>query len=381
MFIAQSVHEHVLYDVTRVLSVRDNIVNMTSPSFSRPIHAVYIDDLGILSPHLDMLTILHPAVVAAYARVGLPVKMSKVVEPTSLRRTSVDLLGMLFMWDTDHLQYTLSVSPVKLLSLIRVTLNVLRIGAATGIEIAKLVGSWSWAILLRRPAFAVFQHVYRYALTAGRKRYTIWPAVKRELLQIVAIAPLLRSFLSSPLSTRFVTSDASSTDGGVVATDMTPHLLSTFWPMYFGKQLVTPEALEPAPPLPSFDTATHQPCRVATPQWASTASPYLALKHLRWATIISTQWKHVEHINALELRALLLEIQWIITLPNSCSVRLFALIDSAVAFYTVRKGRSSSPALLIIIRKINTLLLAADISLLPMWVPSEVNPADAPSRS
>ena len=59
---------------------------------------------------------------------------------------------------------------------------------------------------------------------------------------------------------------------------------------------------------------------------------------------------------------------------------MYLLLDSTVAFFSIWKGRSSSPRLLLILRKISSLLLASSISLLPGWVPSAVNPADEPSR-
>jgi hypothetical protein len=62
------------------------------------------------------------------------------------------------------------------------------------------------------------------------------------------------------------------------------------------------------------------------------------------------------------------------------SRRVFLLLDSSVAFFSLWKGRSSSPALLLVLRKISALLLAGGLSLLPGWIPSAVNPADAPSR-
>jgi len=59
---------------------------------------------------------------------------------------------------------------------------------------------------------------------------------------------------------------------------------------------------------------------------------------------------------------------------------VFLLLDSTVAFFSLWKGRSSSPGLLLVLRKISALLLAGGLSLQPGWVPSAVNPADAPSR-
>jgi hypothetical protein len=99
-----------------------------------------------------------------------------------------------------------------------------------------------------------------------------------------------------------------------------------------------------------------------------------------WRTIASKAWLGPEHINALELRAALIAVHWALSYPSALCSRVYLLLDSAVAFFSLWKGRSSSPSLLLVLRKISALLLAGGLSLLPGWVPSAVNPADAPSR-
>ena len=119
---------------------------------------------------------------------------------------------------------------------------------------------------------------------------------------------------------------------------------------------------------------------LSTPDVASFDDFYATVGSTTWRTIVSTPWSGLEHINVLELRAALLAVHWVLSYPTSLSSRVFLLLDSTVAFFSLWKGRSSSPALLLVLRKISALLLAGGLSLLPGWVPSAVNPADAPSR-
>lgn len=72
-------------------------------------------------------------------------------------------------------------------------------------------------------------------------------------------------------------------------------------------------------------------------------------------------------------------IRWLLSSPKYLNSRTFVLLDSAVLFYSIFKGRSSS-SLFPIIRQISSMLLASNISLLPVWIPSKWNPADKPSR-
>ena len=107
---------------------------------------------------------------------------------------------------------------------------------------------------------------------------------------------------------------------------------------------------------------------------------YSAIASAPHRTIISHRWRASEHINVLELRAVLLALHWLISYSSSHFSRVYLLVDSTVTLFSLWKGRSSSPRLLLILRKINVLLLAGGVSLLAGWLPSARNPADRPSR-
>jgi hypothetical protein len=99
-----------------------------------------------------------------------------------------------------------------------------------------------------------------------------------------------------------------------------------------------------------------------------------------WSTVIATTWRRQEHINLLEIRAMLLAVRWVLSHSDAVHTQLLLLVDSSTAFYGVRKGRSSSPHLLTVLRQYAALLLAGDVSVLTAWLPSDLNPADSPSR-
>jgi hypothetical protein len=92
-------------------------------------------------------------------------------------------------------------------------------------------------------------------------------------------------------------------------------------------------------------------------------------------------WRHDEHINALELRAALSGLRKIVSSSSSLCSRALLLTDSSVVFFALRKGRCSSHRLLRRLRPISALSLASGVRVLPVWLPSETNPADAPSRA
>ena len=92
-------------------------------------------------------------------------------------------------------------------------------------------------------------------------------------------------------------------------------------------------------------------------------------------------WKRQgSHINELEAIAILLQLK-----AKSRSQKNFAsvylhLVDSQVSIAVLTKKRSSSRVLQRVIRRANALCLAAHLHPVFIYVRSELNPADAPSR-
>ena len=82
----------------------------------------------------------------------------------------------------------------------------------------------------------------------------------------------------------------------------------------------------------------------------------------RWKEISGWSWKHVgDHINLLELRAILTTIRWKILRGRRLRYRFLHLTDSLVCLHALTRGRSSSRKLGKTIRRLNAYLLAADL--------------------
>merc|ERR1712085_177725 len=73
-----------------------------------------------------------------------------------------------------------------------------------------LVGHATWAMLLRRPSLSVLGATYAFILAEPSVRpRLLWKSVRRELAQVAAILPLLRSDMGAPYCPRLVATDAS----------------------------------------------------------------------------------------------------------------------------------------------------------------------------
>jgi hypothetical protein len=367
VYLAQAAHEHML-DTRTSLSSQDRIgvaADLTLDEH-RLLHTVYIDDLIALSHSRSQVDDAIDAYLPVAESNGTPAKPSKVVRATT---DPVDALGL----EIDGVEHTVGLSVPKLQQLCHDTMLLLQRGSCTGRDMEVLVGRWVWASLVRRPVLSVFSAVFRFQQAADGRLFEIWPSVRRELLTAVGLAPLLVAFLDDPFFDRVLACDASSTGLGVTATraDALAEPVTTI-----ALQLPAKPAFEQVPSAHSGngeppDRAPHRPASLPAPLDDGNI----------WQTLVSTAWRRPgDHINVLELRAVHTAVRWVISSPASISTRLLLLSDSSVCVFSLLKGRSSSLQLLPRLRTIAALLLAAGLSLVPRWVPTDLNPADGPSR-
>ena len=101
----------------------------------------------------------------------------------------------------------------------------------------------------------------------------------------------------------------------------------------------------------------------------------------RWRTVAGWKWSDSsEHINVLELRAVLTTIKWRTERLHQQDLRCIHLVDSLVVLHGLSRGRSSSRRMRRTLMKLNSYLLATGLQ--PTWayINTHQNPADRPSR-
>jgi len=345
VFLAQAAHEH-LVSSRLGWSKSDFITRNTDSCLDRPRFSMYIDDCGIFSTDRALCQQLQSDYIRMCADVGLPLKMSKVHPPCS---TGVDVIGV----RVHGKSHTVGVDSAKLAVLVDATLDVLARGEATGDEMQSIVGHWTWAVLVRRPVLSVLCSVYKFIATAKSRSFTIWDSVRNELVCLCGLAPLLFTTLSARLFPRLIAFDASTTGQGVVMSRVPESVVAR-----------VADGLNPQP--------SHEPLERYSER---------ILRSQEWSTLVSAQWRSVEHINVKEMRAGLTAARWVSTSPSAFGSRVLLLSDSAVACAIISKGRSSSYSLLRVMRLLSSVILAFNLQVLVRWVPSCNNPADGPSRA
>jgi hypothetical protein len=376
VYLAQACHEHIIDTRVPLLRRADRLTRRGShgndgvgdpfriselppPSddyrIDRVRHSVYIDDINIYGPNAAAVNAALDQYVSAMTVIGLPPKPSK-----TRRATSNGLEGLGIVVDGQRGQVGLSLA--KLHALCAATVTLLNGNKCSSREMARMVGRWNWAMMVRRPAMSVFSAVYRFIQCAHSNRFDIWPSVRRELSVAVRIAPLLYADIKSDWAPVVVASDASSTGSGVTFVDL--------------------------PSSPATSTALESLARVrCVPGEAASTELKSFVEGSRWKTAVSHHWRGPEeHINSLEMRAALTSVRWMVKRPCVLQPdslqhrRVLLLTDSSTAYGALSKGRSSAYSILRSCRSIAALSLAAGLYLNLKWVPSALNPADGPSR-
>ena len=101
----------------------------------------------------------------------------------------------------------------------------------------------------------------------------------------------------------------------------------------------------------------------------------------KWRTVAGWSWTgSKEHINVLELRAVLTSLRWRIERCKSLHKKFVHLVDSQVVLHALSRGRSSSRKLRRTLLRANALLLATRTQVVWAYVHTAQNPADRPSR-
>jgi len=121
---------------------------------------------------------------------------------------------------------------------------------------------------------------------------------------------------------------------------------------------------------PSEDTLRYHRLRASLPA-----------KLWKWRTVMGWRWSgSPDHINVLELRAVLTSIRWRILKRRAFRTKMVHMIDSLVCLHCLARGRSSSRKMRRTLSRIDALLLASGSHGVWAYVHTSQNPADRPSR-
>ena len=236
-------------------------------------------------------------------------------------------------------------------------------------DVMTVMGSLQWFDLLARGKLAVYKTVYDFERLPNSDSARVLPSdVKSELQMSVALGMFWSANLDRPFLPLVSATDASTIYGfgvSVASADETIVREISTYAEKRGDYVVLSAEGE--------DTTKPPQKRLGVPR-------HLRLEASDFKTIFSIKARRNAHINILEAEAYLLWLRWLLRSGTRHSVRTVCLVDSKVVLGGVNKGRSSSLPILRVLRRIAALHLAGDLLVRLIYVPTECNPADAPSR-
>ena len=96
--------------------------------------------------------------------------------------------------------------------------------------------------------------------------------------------------------------------------------------------------------------------------------------------VLSLRASKPEHSGSLELKGVRLGLRWALRKVGRFHHRLLFLVDARASIAAVAKGRSGAASFKRTLSSIGALQLATNTMMRCLYIPSEDNPADAPSR-
>ena len=238
---------------------------------------------------------------------------------------------------------------------------------ASSRSLGSIVGRWVWTCLIARPSLSVLQAVYGLIEVDTPEVRPLSREMMAELQTLVKLSPLFSANLFAPLSDLVMATDASLTGAGVCVSEVSQadyrelysrRIRKGWWSAAFlGDDGENPHVLD------------YHPATAAI------------VAKAEWRTVVAYRFRFEEKsIVLLEAQALLTGLRWLTSNPAYFGRRIIFFLDSQSLLGAVVKGRSSSRRLNRLCRKMAAFFLVSQIKPSYIWIPSEFNPADEPSR-
>ena len=255
----------------------------------------------------------------------------------------------------------------KLFACICHTIDLLSHGKASPLGLSSNLAVWEWFALLQRGFFSIYDAVYGFARRDRPAEVTtVPPPVLNEMLVTLLLAPLLTAQLDRPPLPQLIAADAAPEFGfGVSVCGCSKAEAAEVCRLAERRGdyvRLTPEE----------DDDAYVP-RIGKPR-------QLGYTQRDFTTVISAKARWRAHSGVLEAHAFLLALKWVCRHPKKHGHKLPFLIDAKVVVGAVTKGRSSARSLRTCLRSIAAHVMAANLLPRLVYIPSESNPADLPSR-
>lgn len=376
LWICQYAHEAVV-NANPYVDSRLRVVDKKEvPKLKTYLHTEYVDNFVVLTQQKGLAYELADRVGQSLRERGLP---THPVEAGA----GLETLGWKFSADHPMVQVT----PKRMWKLRLATRELLRVGVCDGRLLERIIGHYTFAGLLQRGFLSIFQACYVFIRKHYDNTVQIWPEVHRELFWASSLICLIRRDLKARWSSTVHATDASFWGRGVTSTERDVEQIRSVagqcdrWRFSAGEekqvchsesltavQRLDPESLQMAvqEPVGDLDLVREVP---------------LGFIGEDWKKVDSARWERVEGIPTLEGRSVVWLGQHLARSQKNLGRRHLILTDSMSVTLSLTKGRSSTRSLNRVCRQMAALELMSGMQFSYRWLPSEVNPADFPSRA
>ncbi|CAE7427144.1 DEK1, partial [Symbiodinium sp. CCMP2592] len=255
--------------------------------------------------------------------------------------------------------------------------------------IEKIVGHFTFAMMIRRETLSVFSEVYRY-MRCERPSSRMWAAARKEIRQASSLLPLMSTPFDLPWSTTVLATDSSEVGYGVCAREVCSKLVtatartSEKWRYAVEGAVKARASALGLDPGGSHEGSLHDECARVVQAEFKEVCPSI-LDPSKWHVLFRGAWTYSENILRTEGRAMLSGVRHLLRTRRCAGQRYLLLVDNLSLALACCKGRGGSMLANSTCRQLAALSLAGNCKFHVRWIPSERTlqltvPAHAPAK-
>ena len=255
-------------------------------------------------------------------------------------------------------------------------------GAKVDVDLLRAVtGVWIWAALLNRPVLAALNAIFTFFVKGEGRVFRWWPSVRREVILMRDLVPVLRHRMNKPAAPLLFATDAEGVNNedyggyGMVAAPIQESLAEAVL-LAGSKAGRTITALNgDVSKLKSG--AKELARRVAV---SRVPQEVFDAEKMQWQVIAHGRWRMPDHITLGEARGTLRLLLKLAALPGSHGYVVSSLMDNEAWSSAAAKGRSPTYRLNRILQQRAAISTLTNIELNLPWTDTARQPADTSSR-
>lgn len=376
---------HLISDKGEPVVFRSEACRVDPSSSMR--HYVYVDNLGVLSPHEGVVSKSLQELDEHFTERGL------LLHPGEVKTGNVKALGTIL----DGKNKCSKVSPERFHRVRQAVRGVLRRAKISGKCLEVVIGHCTFCGLNNRLTLSIFHSCYKFIQACYYEPVPLWTSARDELRGFAGLMIFLRAEWWRPWNNLVCCSDASKVGFGIC---------TSFWDREDVAKVgrikertrfkrssghsARESALTSAGFVKDLITGDWKAGLIDGEQYLEQSGwtldetfeevPAKHLHHDLWEPKLWGRWKYDDDIIVLEARAAVKALRRVALSVFGVHVRQLFLLDNMSLVLALDRCRSRQHKLLKQVRIFCAYCLARGIQPAVRWIPSELNASDEPSR-